>query len=258
MKLHKLPGCYVYGTFGSFGAGKTLHLVEQGIEFACYHRRPIAANFYLNEKYLRLYGKKFNYPWLTICRIKHSLTFEQLLAQENSILLLDEAGVEIFSRSWKDRKKQELDSLFRIRHYRNKLIYAAQDWSQVDIQFRRMTHICLWIRGFQVYPPQGDPVLVSRLILYFDPPKFEDFLEDPLNKVKVVKPVVVSGFRYQFDIIKAKPKFKYLFACYNSFDQHRTRKKARTKQKYIEYNPELLNNPPKAKIEQNFDIDSLL
>ncbi len=258
MKLYKIPGAYVYGVFGSFGAGKTLHLVEQAIEFACYHRKPIASNFYLNEKFIRLYGLRFGCDWLRVCRIRHSLTFEQLLSQENSILLLDEAGVEIFSRSWKDRKKAELDSLFRIRHYRNKLIYAAQDWTQVDIQFRRMTHICLWIRGFQIYPAQSDPVLVSRLILYFDPPKFEDFLKDPVNKVKIFYPIVQTGFRFQFDIIKAKREFKYLFACYNSFDQHRTRQQAKVKQKYLEYNFDWQDNNSKVKIERNFDLDSLL
>ena len=258
MRLYRIPGAYVYGIFGSFGAGKTLHLVEQAIEFACYHRKPIAANFYLNEKYIRLYGRRFGYSWLACCRIKHSLTFDELLSQENSVLLLDEAGVEIFSRSWKDRKKQELDALFRIRHYKNKLLYAAQDWSQVDIQFRRMTHICLWIRGFQYYPAQDDPKLISRLILYFDPPKFENFLKDPVNKVKVFYPIVQSGFRYQFDVVKANKKFKYLFACYNSFDQHRTRQKTKVKQKFIEYDPNWSDKKTKAKINVDFDLDSLL
>lgn len=235
MRLHKIPGAYVYGVFGGFGSGKSLFLVEQGIEFACYHRRSIAANFYLNERRIRQFGKKFGYDWLSVCRIKHSLTFEQLLLQENSILLLDEAGVEIFSRNWKARKGYELDSLFRIRHYRNKLLYAAQDWSQVDIQFRNMTHLCIWCRGFQYFPPSDDPILISRLLLYFNPYKFVDFLSKPLNKTKVVYPVVQSGFRFSFDIIKAKKKYKYLFAIYNSFDSDRSRKKVGRKLNYIEY-----------------------
>ncbi len=258
MRLYRIPGAYVYGLFGSFGAGKTLHLVEQAIEFACYHRKPIAANFFLNEKFIRLYGKKFNYSWLKMCRIKHSLSFEELMNQENSILLLDEAGVEIFSRSWKDRKKDEIDSLFRIRHYRNKLIYAAQDWTQVDIQFRRHTHICLWIRGFQYYPQFSDPQLISRLILYFHPSKFEDFLKDPINKVKIVYPLLQTGFRYNFDVVKLNPRFKYLFACYNSFDRYKTRNEAKSKQKYYEYDPNWQDNKFKDRIDRNYDIDDLL
>lgn len=241
MKLHKIPGAYVYGIFGGFGSGKSLFLVEQAIEFSCYHRRSIAANFFLNEKLIRLYGRKFGYEWLQVCRIKHSLTFEQLLLEENSILLLDEAGVEIFSRNWKSRKNYELDALFRIRHYRNKLLYAAQDWSQVDIQFRNMTHLCVWCRGFQYFPPAHDPILISRLLLYFNPYKFIEFISKPLNKTKVVYPLVQSGFRYTFDIIKANKKYKYLFAIYNSFDSDRSRKKDSTKHKYVEYDESFYN-----------------
>lgn len=235
MRLHKIPGAYVYGVFGGFGAGKSLFLIEQAIEFACYHRKSIAANFYLNDRVIRLYGSKFGYNWLKLCRIKHSLTFDELLLQENSILLLDEAGVEIFSRNWKTRKSVELDSLFRIRHYRNKLLYAAQDWTQVDIQFRNMTHLCCWIRGFQYFPAYSDPVLVSRLVLYFNPEKYKDFISRPLNKTKIVYPLFISGFRFKFDIIKLHLKFKYLFACYNSFDSDRSRKKESKRMKYIEF-----------------------
>ena len=235
MKLHKIPGAYVYGVFGGFGSGKSLFLVEKAIEFACYHRRSIAANFYLNESRIRAYGEKFGYSWLRICRIKHSLSFDELLSQENSILLLDEAGVEIFSRNWKSRKSLELDSLFRIRHYRNKLLYAAQEWSQVDVQFRNMTHLCVWCRGFQYFPPSGDSVLISRLLLYFNPYKFIDFLSKPLNKTKVIFPLVQSGFRFDFDIIKARKKYKYLFDIYNSFDYDRSRKRHKHIHRFIEF-----------------------
>ena len=235
MKLPKVPGAYVFGVFGGFGSGKSLYLVEKGIEFACYHRKQIAANFYLNDRVIREYGKKYNLDWLKICRVKHSLSFEELLSQEKSILLLDEAGIEIFSRNWSQRKNVELDALFRIRHYKNKLIYAAQEWNQVDIQFRRMTHLCMWVRGFQMFPPHGDPVLVSRLILFFNPYKFEDFIKDPINKIKIVYPIVSTGFRFEFDVIKLNPKFKYLFAIYNSFDSHRSRKREGHRHRYIEY-----------------------
>lgn len=235
MRLSRIPGAYVFGVFGGFGSGKSLYLVEKGLEFACYHRKQIAANFFINEKYVKLYGKKYNLDWLKICRIKHSLSFEELLNQENSILLLDEAGLELFSRNWKQRKNVELDALFRIRHYKNKLLYAAQDWNQVDIQFRKMTHLCVWIRGFQYFPPDKDPILISRLCLFFNPYKFEDFISSPLNKVKIVYPLIQTGFRFQFDIIKLDKKFKYLFAMYNSFDSYQSRKKTAHKHKFIEY-----------------------
>lgn len=256
MRLYRIPGAYVYGIFGSFGAGKTLYLVEQAIEFAEYHRKSISANFYLNDKWMRRYAKKYKYPWVaSVCLIRHSLSFEELLSQENSILLMDEAGVEIFSRSWKNRKQVELDSLFRIRHYKNKLLYAAQDWTQVDIQFRRMTHLCLWVRGFQLYRQHYDPVLVSRLILFFNPHKFEDFLENPINKVKIIYPIVISGFRWQFDLVKAKKKYQYLFASYNSFDQHRTRQKVKVKQQIIEFDDNF--DRQKTKVIESLDESQL-
>ena len=259
MRLHLIPGAYVYGFFGSFGAGKTLYLVEQGLEFAEYHRKTIAANFYLNENVIRQYGYKFKKPWLTFCRIKHSLSFDELLQQKNCILLLDEAGVDLFSRSWKDRKKQELDALFRIRHYRNKLIYVAQDWNQVDIQFRRNTHLCVWIRGFQHFPRFSDPVLISRLCLFYSKPRFENFISDPFNTVKIFYPIVQTGFRFMFDVIKLKPKFKFLFNCYNSFDEHRTRQTSNHVHKYIEFDETFKSvDFSDVKFNSNFDLDDLL
>ena len=56
----------------------------------------------------------------------------------------------------------------------------------------------------------------------------------------------------------ANKKFKYLFACYNSFDQYRTRQKTKVKQKFIEYDPNWSDKKNKAKIDIDFDLDSLL
>ncbi len=57
-------------------------------------------------------------------------------------------------------------------------------------------------------------------------------------------------------MIKANIKYKYLFACYNSFDQHRTR--SRVKQKFIEYDPNWSSRNLSAIIKKDFDLDDLL
>lgn len=263
MRLYKIPGAYVYGVFGSFGSGKSLFLVENALEFACYHKKQIASNFYLNVKFIRQYGIRYNKPWLTFCRIRHSLKFDELLSQENSILILDEAGIEIFARDWRSTKKSQLDSLFRIRHYRNKLIYAAQDWTQVEISFRRMTHLCIWLKGFQYYPASDDPQLISRFSIYFDTAKFDNFINDTGKKTKLIYPLVISGFRFDFARILGSIKYKYLFACYNSFDSDRSRKTYRHRHEFIEYDENKVfvgnrkfNTKTSLNVDSSFDLFS--
>jgi hypothetical protein len=166
-------------------------------------------------------GKKYNKPWLTICRIKHSLSVDELFQQNNSILLLDEAGLELFARNWKNRTRLELDALFRIRHYGNKLLYVAQHFEDVDIKFRNHTQLICWIRGFQL--PTDPPRLVSRFAVFFDKHKFGIFLENESNQAKIIFPLKLSGFRFKFDWIRWRVRYQDLFNIYDSFDCDRSR-----------------------------------
>lgn len=211
----KITEFYTLGIFGAFGAGKSLFLLEKGIELACLDHLSIAASFRLNKAEIRkladLYPSK--YSWLRCCRFKDCLTIDDLLCVRNSVILLDEAGVEIFSRSWKSRGKAELEGLFKLRQYNNVLIYTAQDWKQVDAQFRERTEICLWVLGFQ---NRRKKKLISRLILQFDQSKFELFLSKIENKTKIIYPVVLAGFRFRFEFMNKK--LKEFFNCYSSFN----------------------------------------
>ena len=221
MRLYKLPSMYVFGIFGTFGAGKTLFLLENGLDFACYYRKQIAATFYLDVPAIRRFGRKYNKRWLSICRIKHSLSVEALFQCNNSILLLDEAGLELFARNWKNRTRLELDALLRIRHYKNKLLYVAQKFDDVDVKFRNHTQLICWIRGFQL--PTDPPELICRFAIFFDRDKFQIFLEKHSNEAKIVYPLKLAGFRYQFDWVRWRDYYQDLFRLYDSFDADRSR-----------------------------------
>lgn len=219
--LFKAPGCYVFGFFGEFGTGKTLSLIEQGFLFAAKFRRKIYTNFYLNELEVRNFGRKYNLPWLAVCRIKHSLPVQELFMAENAILLLDEAGISFFSRDWKSLGKQFTERLFKIRHYQNYLLYTAQDASQVDIQIRRRTHICVFCRGvqhvrFDVSSKSYRSDLLVRNNFAFDQHKFAKFDENIENRFKLLYPYWQSNFR--FYLAPTGKREKDLFKCYSSFD----------------------------------------
>ena len=221
MKLHRLPSSYIFAILGTFGAGKTLYLLESGIDFACYYRKKIACNFWVNEVELRKFARKYNKPWLSICRIKHSLSIHELLQEHNSILLMDEAGLELFSRNWKNRTRLELDALLRIRHYKNKLLYVAQRFDDIDIKFRNHTQLICWVRGFQL--PKDPPELVCRFVIFFKKDKFNVFMEKDSNQTKLIYPLKLSGFRYRFDFVKSRQYYQDLFKLYDSFDADHSR-----------------------------------
>jgi len=219
--LFKAPGCYVFGFFGEFGTGKTLSLIEQGFLFAAKFRRKICTNFYLNESEVRKFGRKYNLPWLSVCLIKHSLSVDQLFHSQNSIILLDEAGISFFSRDWKALGKSFTERFFKLRHYQNYLLYTAQDASQVDVQIRRRTHICVFCRGIQqVRFDHSSKSYRSDLLLRnnfaFDQHKFSKFDESIENRFKLLYPYWQSNFR--FYLSPTGKKEQDLFKCYSSFD----------------------------------------
>lgn len=213
LNLYKIPGIFVVGFSGRFGVGKTLSMLEQGIKFADILHLNIVANFPLNESAIRRYCRLKGFPWFAANgKITVVATIEHLLSFDNSLLLLDEAGVELFSRDYRKTDKALFNRLFRIRHYGNFLFYSCQLPSQIDKQFRDMTHLWLHCDGFQKFDiKMRRSKLYSRSIFAYSPAAYGEYIENPNIEYSKFRRFVLCQFRFSFSFF-AWARLYYKFA----------------------------------------------
>lgn len=108
--------------FGSPGCGKTTLAVKMALkDKAHYHH-------YLNFEHQIPGAYIFNTDKLG------EWTF-----QENSLVLLDEAGIEFNSRAYKTLPKPAIAWFKLHRHYRTSVAVFSQSWEDMDITIRRLT-----------------------------------------------------------------------------------------------------------------------
>ncbi|MEG3439003.1 zonular occludens toxin domain-containing protein [Pannus brasiliensis CCIBt3594] len=214
--FYKIPDFYMGGFFGGFGSGKSLSMVEAGVDCANFYRKSIVSNIRLDGHYLKQYAKKFGYTWFAkYGRVFYVSDTEDLLKQQNKIILFDEVGIHLFSRGFRDSSRKDiLDSIFTIRQYQNYLIFTAQGKEQIDKQFRERCQVFAYCRGFAKYDSNlGHSRLFTRRMFYLDPFAFEKFEE--LGKNKLIYPLWASNFRFHFSICGERERM--LFRAYKSF-----------------------------------------
>jgi hypothetical protein len=218
LKLFKVPGAYVFCFLGHFGSGKSLSLVEQGILCANQFRRSLCASFYLDEVACRRYAHFKGYTWFRdFGRIDGCLSARELLEKEDSILLLDEAGLEVYSRNFISGKNQKLiERLFKIRHYGNILFYAAQHFEQIDKQFRLNTQCWVYCKSFQPFSYKlNKHVLKSRSYYAFDDQQFLEWYSKPEKRNKFFYPIWLSKFRFVYRPLFVSRCITWLFGAVN-------------------------------------------
>lgn len=103
------------------GSGKTTlaaHLVRQAIK----KKIRVFSNVYIKGALEFNWSTNFGYTDMS-----------------NSLILLDESGLELDCRNWeKNFKKEQVSMLKLIRHYRSKLVVFSQTWNDTDIKIRQM------------------------------------------------------------------------------------------------------------------------
>lgn len=221
VSLSKIPGLYIAGFFGPFGSGKTLAMLEYGLQLANSLRLSLVFNFEVDPIFIRKYCRFRGFWWVSSCaRISIKEYISDFFQSEDSVLFFDEAGSQLFSRHWMDASRSEvLDRIFRIRHYGNRLLFSAQDKAQVDKQLRDRCQILAWCRGFVV-----SGRILSRNLFFFDPVSFEKFDENYQNKW--IYPFWASKFRFDWRLVSENEKL--LFRCYNSFDRPYSRSRSKS------------------------------
>ena len=131
----------VYIVTGKLGSGKTLISVGRIFDYLK-DGRPVATNLDLHlDKYLRPTSKK------TVVRIPDKPLAEDLLGlgygnittdeEKNGLIVLDELGSWLNTRSWQDKtRKPLLDWFIHARKYGWDLMLIVQDISMLDSQLR--------------------------------------------------------------------------------------------------------------------------
>ena len=198
LNLYKIPGLFVVCFTGKFGTGKTLSLIEQSLLYAENYHKSIVSSIPINYFALRKYLKYKKYRWCYAnLRVKYEPDIHKLLCHDNSILLLDEAGLELFSRDFAKHKRVLFERLFKIRHFGNILLYTCQHPDQIDKQFRLMTHAYVLCDGFQKYSKKmRRSKLYNRSQLVFSPVAFEQYQTDPEIQLSRVRKYRLAEFRY--------------------------------------------------------------
>ena len=118
MCRHKMVTMY----FGSIGCGKTT--------LAC----RILLKSRLNDEYEHYYAN-FETSLANFITLKGLGTWT---LQPNSLLIIDEAGIEYNSRKYKSFPMELIQWVKLSRHYGVDIILISQSWDDVDVTFRRL------------------------------------------------------------------------------------------------------------------------
>lgn len=169
---------------GGFGKGKSLHLLELGLEISNFTRKVLVTNFPLNRSVIRQYCKLKKLYWFYRFGLIISYNLDDAdktplsLLRPNSVVLFDEAGRYLNSRKWQDNS-QFGSRLATIRHDNIHLICAFQFYEQVDKNIRESAQTWVVCTATTVYLRSIQrPYLISRYCKYYSREKFQKLLFD--------------------------------------------------------------------------------
>lgn len=196
LKIYKIPNNFISCFIGAFGVGKTLGMLEAAILMADKYNLDIVANFPIDIKVFRYYCTRKKYYTARLRRVIYIEDFQEFFQYRNCIFLLDEAGLELFSRDFKSRGKEIFRHLFQIRKYKSFLFYSCQSYHQLDRQLRDVTQLFIECKGFQTFSTYFRSMrLKKRSQRAFDREAYEILQADPILSTKFFRPLLLCQFR---------------------------------------------------------------
>ena len=147
----------IYSIFGQIGSGKSFYQLKLALELANYKEKQLVFNFPIDRKGLAAYADHKKMEWIKrllkyggISEVHAPKNLQELMLPQ-AVVCLDEAGVLLNSRSWKDTPKEFLADLCQSRKFGTDLIWAAQFSEQVDSQLRHLTQFWIFANGLTYY-----------------------------------------------------------------------------------------------------------
>jgi hypothetical protein len=226
----------IYGFVGQMRSGKTLSMIQLALDIASYREYGIVSNIPLNlegiYKYAHFMGRR--YDWLKfavdcghIFSIVNPADRDHLFRYPYKVIIFDEMGILLNSRSWKENSKSRfVEYLPQLGHLYCSLLYTAQFPEQIDATLRRLTSYIAFVSGvskyrknFKLYQNQGDinkihiHKLIWRDIKFFRSQEFWNWYESDLRFRKPLS-TIVKQFASWWGVLSKKHKL--LFNCYDS------------------------------------------
>lgn len=220
----------ITGLSGDIGSGKSWKMLQYGLEQAELKKKYLVTNFALNLSGVKRYCAMRKFWWViwTIDNSKFSIVSfvpqdsrkENMSLvpffkdRQNSICLLDEAGIFLNSRNFANTPAQLLMDLAQSRKSGNDLIWAAQFDTQVDVQFRNLTQFWIQCDGWTAYDKQmRRPKLVWRTYFYFKGAEYQRWLISAKARTSFLRTYFAFAFKTDFG-----PMSKTDIALFGGFD----------------------------------------
>ena len=145
-----VPPGPITGVLGLPGTGKTFIALIAGFEMAEELQLDVVVNFSLNARALYYYFSGLGYTWLLgrllqggikvrSCAEGSDLKLTEFMQETNTLYLIDEAGVYLNARNFKNIPLQFLSDIAQIRHDSRRLFWISQYKEQVDRNLREMS-----------------------------------------------------------------------------------------------------------------------
>jgi hypothetical protein len=222
----------ITGLSGDIGSGKSWKMLQFALEQTNSKQKYLVTNFGLNKKALKLYCAARK-QWWNVWMIDHDLySIVSCLPPEGSkqnvsivplfqnrtqsVCVLDEAGIFLNARQFKNCPAQLLMDLAQSRKDGNDLIWASQFDTQVDVQFRNLTQF--WIHcdsttGWD--KKERRPSLVWKTYFHFKGAEYERWQRSTKARTSFFRTMFAYAFDTQFGPLSKTDKM--LFDCFNSF-----------------------------------------
>ena len=210
----------IYSISGQIGSGKSFYQLKMTLEMAEMKEKQIVANFPLNREALKIYCKEMGFKWCLDLLAYGGITenhapknlHELLLPQ--SVVMLDEAGILINSRNWKDTPRGFLADLCQSRKRGTDLIWAAQFPEQVDSQMRMLTQYWIHAKGLTYYCKKSRlPRMYYKRYYYMDAYMNQKYLAKNPSHIKTR---LAFAYRYHGGFLDKRDHM--LFECFNSLE----------------------------------------
>jgi hypothetical protein len=211
------------------GTGKSLQQFHYACKMANRNRSILVSNVPFNFPAFRRYCGLMNYGWLAHCIDSNQIIVKpgvenicELFEYRNAWLLIDELGVFFNARAFGSMPKKILFDLAQTRKSAINIVGACQYWEQIDKSFRLLSTTAVHSCGMTIYSRElKNEALILKKLIYFDPIKYERWLED-----KKARSGGLGGFfrtRFQYAIRVEEGRLKeadyQAFKCFKSFDR---------------------------------------
>lgn len=190
---------------GSFGSGKSLSMLENGLKLANQTEKKIVANFPINLKWAREYCIQNNLKWLARClRVVYvdvNVKGVDAIFIPNSVVLFDELGIYLDSQLWEQRKKSGYSKVIpTLRHHNIHLLCTFQYLEQVDKKVRENAQLFILCKGSSLRYDKKlkAPRMLTRCDFYLPRDKFWQFENNPM--------IMSGGFKLWIRSLKVEYK----------------------------------------------------